>query len=269
MKTVNYDRVQQNVGNVLALEHINVAVTDQIKATVFYVMGLGFTRDPYRSFGIDNMWVNLGSQQMHLPTRPAPQVLPGHIGIAVSDLKALAGRLRLIEDRLAGTKFEWSQQSNYVEVICPWGNCFRCYLADDQLGTNKQGIILVNFATDLGVSGGIARFYEQVIGCHVEINEGSSKVFVGRGQSLHFVEKQEPKLEYDGHHIAIYLANFSGPYEFLREKGLITEETDMHQYRFQELIDPRDGQHLFTLEHEVRSLFHPLYARNLINRDSE
>ena len=215
------------------------------------------------------MWVNLGSQQMHLPTRSAPQVIPGYIGIVLPDLDALVERLRLIADRLIGTQFDWSQHSDYVEVICPWGNYFRCYLADDQMSMNNQGIICVNFATDTGTSEGIARFYEHVIGCRVEINEGKSKILLGRGQSLHFLEARGSKFDYDGHHIAIYLANFSGPYDFLRERGLITEETDMYQYRFQELIDPQSGHHLFTLEHEVRSLFHPLYARNLVNRNSE
>jgi len=41
-----YDRHQQDVGNILMLEHVNVRVPDQRIATAFYVQGLGFTRDP-------------------------------------------------------------------------------------------------------------------------------------------------------------------------------------------------------------------------------
>jgi len=50
-------------------------------------------------------------------------------------------------------------------------------------------------------------------------------------------------------------------------KGLITEESDQHQYRFKDLADPETGETLFTLEHEVRSMRHPLFMRPLINRN--
>jgi len=32
-------------------------------------------------------------------------------------------------------------------------------------------------------------------------------------------------------------------------------------------VDLADGRALFTIEHEVRSLTHPLYARPLVNRN--
>jgi hypothetical protein len=31
-------------------------------------MGLGLTRDPYLNAGVENMWVNIGDQQFHLPS---------------------------------------------------------------------------------------------------------------------------------------------------------------------------------------------------------
>ena len=64
-----------------------------------------------------------------------------------------------------------------------------------------------------------------------------------------------------------YLADFSGPHARLAAHGLITEESDQHQYRFQEIIDPASGETVFEIEHEVRSLRHPLYARPLVNRN--
>jgi hypothetical protein len=33
------------------------------------------------------------------------------------------------------------------------------------------------------------------------------------------------------------------------------------------MVDPQTGKHLFTLEHEVRSLTHPLFGRPLVNRN--
>ena len=72
---------------------------------------------------------------------------------------------------------------------------------------------------------------------------------------------------YDGHHIQVYVANFSGPHGRLAERGLLTEESNQHQYRFQHIADPATGRALFEIEHEVRSLRHPMYARPLVNRN--
>src|ERR1700720_812858 len=87
-----YDRTAGDLGNIVALEHVNVTVPDQEKATLFYINGLGLTRDPYMMTGPANMWVNVGRSQFHLPTGK-PQVLRGHIGIVMSDCEALPKRL--------------------------------------------------------------------------------------------------------------------------------------------------------------------------------
>jgi hypothetical protein len=47
MADETYDRTTQDVGNIVALEHVNVTIPDQQLATLFYVVGLGLTRDPY------------------------------------------------------------------------------------------------------------------------------------------------------------------------------------------------------------------------------
>jgi hypothetical protein len=61
--------------------------------------------------------------------------------------------------------------------------------------------------------------------------------------------------------------NFSGPHRQLAERGLVTEESNQYQYRFKDIVDPDSGKVLYTLEHEIRSITHPLYARPLVNRD--
>ena len=65
----------------------------------------------------------------------------------------------------------------------------------------------------------------------------------------------------------IALANFSGPHALLAQAGLITEESNEAQYRFQDIVDLASGRVLCTLEHEVRSMRHPMYARALVNRN--
>ena len=65
----------------------------------------------------------------------------------------------------------------------------------------------------------------------------------------------------------IYITDFSGPYRRLLERGLISREDNQYQYRFTDIVDPADGRHLFTVEHEVRSATHPMYLRPLVNRN--
>ena len=59
---------------------------------------------------------------------------------------------------------------------------------------------------------------------------------------MRFAETDAPIADYDGHHIAVYVSNFSGPHAWLNEQGLITEESDAHQYRFQAIVDPDSGE---------------------------
>ena len=60
---ITYDRSEEDLANVVSLEHMNVTVPDQRLATLFYIVGMGFTRDPYLVTGVSNMWVNIGKSQ--------------------------------------------------------------------------------------------------------------------------------------------------------------------------------------------------------------
>ena len=86
------DRAREDLGNVVKLEHVNVTIPDQSLATLFYVAGLGLTRDPYIMVSTNNMWINVGRSQFHLPTGK-PQTLRGHTGIIVPDREELLARL--------------------------------------------------------------------------------------------------------------------------------------------------------------------------------
>ncbi|MBI2358986.1 MAG: hypothetical protein HYV04_08785 [Deltaproteobacteria bacterium] len=267
---VTRDYIEEDVGNIVALEHLNVRIPDQAKATLFYVVGLGLTRDPYLTVGLENMWINVGEQQFHLPTGES-QVVPGHVGVVFPDLEGLETRLKTIGDRLKDTRFSWSREEEYVAIMCPWGNRFRCYAPGPRFGDMILGMPYVQFCVRPGAASGIARFYAEVMGAPATLSNGNGKaatrVAIGGNQWLLFQEVDEDIPVYDGHHIAVYVANFSGPYTFLRQRGLIMEDVRNHQFRFKDLVDPKTGQKLFELEHEVRSLRHPLYHRSLINRE--
>ena len=121
-----FNRSEENIGNVLNMEHINLTVPDQQVAALFYVSGLGFTRDPYVDFGTRNMWINAGAQQFHLPKSTA-QKWRGHIGVVVPDLDDLKRRLDSVARLLAGTEFDWEEKGDHIAVTCPWGNAIRAY----------------------------------------------------------------------------------------------------------------------------------------------
>ena len=263
-----FDRAVQDVGNILMMEHVNVLVPNQQLAQIFYISGLGLTRDPYMMVGQDNMWANAGKQQFHLPTR-GMQVLRGVIGIEVPDIEALKSRLEAVKPLLADTKFDYSVEGRDVLATCPWGNKFRCTQGEAYANEWPVGIPYVEFHVPTGAAPGIARFYREVIDAPAFVDDDNvAHVRMGLKQELRFRETDEELPPYDGHHIAVYISNFSGPHAFLKERGLVTEESNDYQYRFEDIVDLDSGELLFKIEHEVRSATHPMFQRNLVNRNT-
>jgi hypothetical protein len=262
--------VEEDIGNIVSLEHVNVQIPDQALATLFYVVGLGFTRDPYLNVGLNNMWVNVGEQQFHLPTRN-PQTIEGHVGIVVPDLDLLEARLKAVEEGLKGTQFSFSRNAETIAVTCPWGNHYQCHASQPAFGDMTVGIPYVEFLVPAGTLDGILRFYDTALGAPTATEPNGQgrlgRVLIGRHQFLLFRETERSLAPYDGHHIAIYVANFSSPYAYLKSRALISEDVRNHQFRFKDIVDPEDGRQKFTLEHEVRSLKHPMYHRPFVNRD--
>jgi hypothetical protein len=270
--STEFEARQEDVGNIVSLEHVNLTIPDQLLATLFYVVGLGFTRDPYMNVGLSNIWINVGENQFHLPTRATAQVMPGTIGLAVPDLDALAARLEMVTPQLSDSMFAWSHTEDAIAITCPWGNHFKACAPSAQAANGlRLGIPYLQLHVPAGTAPSIAHFYDQVLGAPAKIETvagaPTALVSIGRNQHLLFTETNEPIPDYDGHHIAIYVADFSGPHDFLRDRELITEDPANHQLRFQNIVDPDSGEHVFTLEHEVRSLKHPMYRRPLINRN--
>jgi hypothetical protein len=266
-----FDRSVEDLGNAVGLEHVNTTVPDQQLATLFYVSGLGLTRDPYLMTGLANMWINAGRSQFHLPTQP-PQVLRGHTAIVVPDREALLRRLAAVKPQLSHTRFGFTECEAYVEAVSPWGNRIRCHAPDEErFGRVVLGMPYIEFTVPTGAAAGIGRFYEAAIKAPAAVEEDAegryARVTVGTGQHLVFRETDRALAEYDGHHIQIYVNDFSGPHDWLALRNLVTEESDQHQYRFRDIVDPDSGARLFTIEHEVRSMKHPLYARPLVNRN--
>lgn len=265
-----FDRAAEDLGNSIHFEHVNVQVPDQRLATLFYVTGLGLTRDPYLMVSDSNMWVNVGRSQFHLPSGKA-QVLRGHTALVIPGREALLARLASVASKLEGTAFAYSEHNDHVAATCPWGNRVRVYEPDEaRFGPITLGIPYVEFDVPHGTAKGIAAFYPQIMGIPASLENGDANVArakVGKEQYLQFRETDRKHPDFDGHHVQIYIADFSGPYRRLLDRGLISREDNQYQYRFTDIVDLADGKRLFTVEHEVRSATHPMYLRPLINRN--
>ena len=264
-----FDRSAEDLGNIVEFGHVNLRVPDQQLAIVFYVTGLGLTRDPYLRTGVDNAWINVGTAQFHLPVGPA-QVLRGVVGLVMPDLAALASRLAGVRARLAGTRFHVAPQTSHIDVTCPWGNRIRVHAPEPaRFGDMLLGMPYVEIDVAPGTAARIGRFYlrdHRRPGQRAE-DPAMVRVQAGRDGSLVFRETTRALAPYDGHHVQVSVADFSGVHGRLLARGLVSEESSQSQYRFCDVVDVDSGEVLVTLEHEVRSMRHPLYARPLVNRN--
>src|SRR5678816_1323127 len=131
-----YDRQAEDVGNIVHLEHFNCIIDDQRLAVLFYVVGLGGTRDPYIFPGFENIGLNFGRTQVHKPSRAVPpraERLRGTAGFVVPNLDELKKRLecagkemkRVVPERK--TQFEWREKDGAIEAVDPWGTRVRCH----------------------------------------------------------------------------------------------------------------------------------------------
>ena len=266
-----FDRAAEDLGNSIHFEHVNVTVPDQRLATLFYVAGLGLTRDPYLMVSDTNMWVNVGKSQFHLPDAAA-QVLRGHTGIVIAGREALLARLASVAKKLEGTAFAFSEHNDHVEADLPLGQP-RALLRAGRRALRahhaRHSLCRVRCAGRDRESAS-ARSIPQIMGMPAEFLNGDgamARVKVGKDQYLQFRETDRRQPDYDGHHVQIYITDFSGPYHRLRERGLVSQEDNQYQYRFRDIIDLDGGRHLFTVEHEIRSATHPMFMRPLVNRN--
>ncbi len=267
-----FDRAAEDLGNIVNLGHVNFRVPDQGLATTFYISGLGLTRDPFMMTGTNNMWVNAGDSQFHLPTGPATVAEGVVTGLIVPDLDALAERLEHVRADLPGTRFDFRRGADVIAVTCPWGNRFLCHPANaERLGPYRSWIAYVRFEIAQGAAEPIVRFYREAMGALAQVvaseTGAEARVSCGHHQTLIFAECETPAPPNLDHHVQIYLADFSGPYKRLQDLGLRVDETSQWQYRFLSIADMASRAEIFRLDHEVRSMTHPMFGRRLVNRN--
>lgn len=258
-------RAHEAQGNIVLLEHVNLCLPDVQLGTAFYVLGLGCTRDPYNFVGLGQAWMNLGEQQFHIGVK-APTVLRGVIGLVVPDLERLVRRLQLAEQYVQGTHFAFEVGRDHVLVTCPWGNRFRLHepATGDEM---TRGMAYLEFDVAPGSGPVIERFYTELFDAPVTGEPGVTTVGIGTNQALRFRESSDELPPYDGHHFCIYLRDFEDTRDRFHDAGQVSEYTDENQFRCAGVADPRSGEVTFLVEHEVRSVKHPLYLTTKTNRD--
>ena len=158
----NDDRTHTGTSNIVLLEHVNVTIPDQRVATLFYVSGLGFTRDPYLMVGVENMWINIGRSQMHLPTS-RPQRLRGAIGLVVPDLTQLQQRLQRVAPDLGEPVSASPTTVRSFPSPVRGGTASAATHPPPSSETPSFAMPYVEFDVPPGSAKGIARFYAEIL----------------------------------------------------------------------------------------------------------
>ena len=272
MNGQTYNRAEQDVGNIVELGHVNNRIPDQRLSTLYYVSGLGLTRDPVLMTSTDNMWVNVGKSQFHLPTGDAVVAPCTRTGLVVRGREALLARLAKVKKDLADTKFSFRETNDGVDTTCPWGNRITVHEPDEErFGPIQLGMPYVEFDVPRGAAPGIARFYREMIGAPASVetkSEGAAAhVEAGVKQELVFREGDKENIVNPTHHVMVFVRDFSGPHGRLNARGLVSEESNHAQYRFENIVDLDTGKSLYVIDHEVRSMRNTMYGRHLVNRN--
>jgi catechol-2,3-dioxygenase len=295
-----------DLGGIVWLEHVNLVVGNKALAEQFYFDFLGMTRDSGGSFH-----ANLGQQQFHLAENGEPaQRVTGSIGLAVPSLDTLRKRVATAIDAFQGTQFKLLDDENgCMTITCPWGNRLHLYDVQDDTcqpltsdssqkmvkfhaegGTygahrmavrGNPGIRYLEISCRSGTAPAIAAFYRDMLSCTVS-TPTPHQALVSIGPGVHLVYSETDALTEDalqqmeGVHICIYVNDFKGLYQRLKERSLIwtnprfvhldscdtwEEALASRTLRFKDIRDLKNDEPLLELEHEIRPLRHGQYLK--------
>ncbi len=170
-----FDRSAEDLGNAIHFEHVNIQVPDQRLATLFYVTGLGLTRDPYLMVSDTNMWINAGRSQFHLPSG-RPQVLRGHVGLVIEGREALLARLASVAKKLEGTTFA-IRRGTTIMSRRPVRGATDCAATEPdaaRFGRIALGIPYVEFDVPEGTAKAICAFYPEIMGMPASLRNATT-----------------------------------------------------------------------------------------------
>lgn len=260
------------IGGIVHLEHINFIVDDHELATVFFMNGLGLTRDPFKRADETNMGVNVGNQQFHLPKRGATPPFPGEIGIVVPDLPGIKNRLARLQGmgRFDGTPFAVSDMGNSCHLVSPFGVVMRLYAAGTTPSLKPLSISYVDISIPKGAAKQVTDFYREWFNCPavrtVIDDEVTAFVPVGPYQSLRYRERDCDDYDTHNFHVALYVTHYNAVHERLSNLDAFKGDGLNQTFFVKGVIDPKSGKTICGLEHEIRGIYHPDFMRPLVNR---
>ncbi|MEP5723444.1 MAG: hypothetical protein ABJL64_14635 [Rhizobiaceae bacterium] len=261
------------IGGIVHLDHVNFETPDHELATVFYINGLGLTRDPYRRADEQNMGINVGLQQFHLPRR-GEQTPPfyGVVGLVVPDIEGIKKRCDLLSKlgKFDGTPYRWVQEGSAVLVTSPFGVQFRLHRAEDFVFQRPLGIAYVEVSVPLQTADGIAKFYSKIVKAPVQVRDieagKTALVSAGPHQQIRFVERSLDDYRTHSMHISYHVTHYNELRETVADHDSLMGAGRGEVFFFNKIFDPDTGEFIFEIQNEVRSIYHPDFMRPLINR---
>jgi hypothetical protein len=214
---------------------------------------------------VDNMWVNVGHSQFHLITGK-PQHLRGRTGL--HPRPRAVQRLDKMKKPLEGTRLASRRQRQGQPLSrrhLSWGSLIRCHAPEERSGPSCSACPMSS-STFRPAADGIAAS-KRGLPRTTKVEIGGGKAHTCRTAAGSVFRETRRRSRTTTAITQVYVADFSGPYKQMLKRKMITQESNQHQYRFLDIYDPKDGKVLFRLEHEIRSMTHPLYARPMINRN--
>ena len=258
------------VGGIVHLEHLNFPVADYDLVSVFFMAGLGLTRDPFTRVDETNMAVNVGMQQFHFP-RQQTGILPMHgvIGLITPELDAVKARCDALarEGAFEGTSYHYTAGSDFHEIVSPFGVRLRLHPTGSLPFPRVLGLPYVELPVPAGCAAGIGRFYQQIMQAPVTFEGSAVQVTMGPYQWVRFVET-EGLANYDNgpFHIAYYVSRYSSVFDTISGRGGKIGGGGDQVFFFDDLFDPDTGKDVFAFGNEVRSFYHVDFMRPLVNR---
>jgi hypothetical protein len=219
------------------------------------------------------MGVNVGMEQFHLPRR-GTETPPfnGEVGVVVPRIDVIRVRLERLErlGRFKGTRYSFEVGERQALIRAPDGYLLRLHEAGTIEFQRPLGIAYVEVAVPPGVSAAIGRFYGGLFRAPVDDEPVGGvpavTVSVGPFQSWRFVERDLPNHDTGSMHVSFYTTNYSEIRRRLIDAGVTNGGSRDHVYFFNRVFDPETGDPVFTINNEVRSLYHPDFRRSLANR---
>ena len=211
-----FDRAAEDLGNSIHLEHVNVRYRTSVWRSCSMSPGSGSRAIPYLMVSDNNMWINVGRSQFHLPSGK-PQVLRGHTGLVIAGREALLERLHRVAQASSPARASASPSTTTMSKRPARGAtaCAAMSRTPSASAASRLAFPMSSSTCRSAPRKRIADFYPAVIGTPAQVQNGDgtvARVQVGKDQYLHFRETDRPLPDFDGHHVQIYVADFSGPY---------------------------------------------------------